>query len=444
MTDKIQFEKIISEIPDVMKYKDSGSRIPLLQKILDAADSPDLKFPTIHICGTNGKGSTSKMIAGLLMGVGLKVGVFSSPPMYDDREQIQVNGEIINFADFVASYAVLKNAFSKIGLNQADISMFETWYLVSIIYFAQKQVDYVIYECGLGGEFDATNATRNVLYAVFTKIDMDHMNILGSTIEEIATTKSKIIKPNIFVIDYPEQNSKVTHSLKKEADKQGANFYNSSDNNVALDEEKLTSSVVSLFFNHQRTDDLRFNLGGLYQIANLQNVLNWVEIFNQNSDIKITPDDLKQMIQTVTLSGRMELIQENPPVVIDGAHNINAINGLVESLERLNLKRPLILVVGFLADKQYQRCVDRLLNLEATFIITSPKNDERALPARKLERIFKNDPDSCQKTIILADSIEDSVEKALDLQQKSNGLVFFTGSFYLINQIKPLLERKRG
>ncbi|AKP67527.1 bifunctional folylpolyglutamate synthase/dihydrofolate synthase [Companilactobacillus ginsenosidimutans] len=442
MTEKIQFDKIISQIPDVMKYKDTGSRIPLLQEVLAAAGSPDMEFETIHICGTNGKGSTSTMIRHLLTGADFDVGLFSSPPMYDDREQIQLNGELISYTDFIECYQDLVVAFEKINLTQADFSMFETWYLISTIFFAKKHVNYVVYECGLGGEFDATNATRNVKYAIFTKIAMDHMNILGSTIEEIATTKSKIIKPGMTVISYPKQSPKVIHILQNEADRQNVRLYNSSQNTVLLDEEDLTHSIISLYFEDKKLSDQYFNLGGLYQITNLQNVLNWVAVFNQNSGRKITLENLQRMLQEVTLPGRMELIQKTPPVLIDGAHNINAINGLVDSLEKINSTDDLVFVVGFLADKQYQKCVDRLLDLPATFIITSPDNDKRHLAATDLMKTFSDSPKSVDDRLILTDSIKQAVESARKLQAENNSLLIFTGSFYLINKIRPIWFEK--
>lgn len=442
MTDERSYQEIIASLPQVMKYKDTGSRIPLLQKVLDAAGAPDLTFKTIHICGTNGKGSTSEMVSRLLQGTGLDVGVFSSPPMYDDREQIKLNGELISKSNFVESYQKLESAFSSLKLTQTDFSVFETWYLVSAIYFSNKHVQYVVYECGLGGEFDATNATRNVESAVFTKIDMDHMNILGPTIEDIATTKSKIIKPGIKVISYPKQSSKVEPIIQAEADRQHATLFNNSSNNVALEEEHLTYSIVSLWFKNKQYEDVYFNLGGLYQLTNLQNVLNWVEVYNQSAQEKIKIDNIKSVLQRITLPGRMDLIQKNPKTVIDGAHNINAIKGLVDSITRLKLTEKLIFVVGFLADKEYKKCVDKLLELPATFIITSPDNHERALPAPDLMKIFEDDPEHAGRNLILATSISDAVKTAKEIQQDQNGLVICTGSFYLINKIEPLWNKK--
>lgn len=433
-----RYSKIVASMPKVIKYNDSGSRIPLLQKVLDQLGKPDLNFKTIHIAGTNGKGSTSEMIYQLLLNAGYRVGIFSSPAFYDDREQVRQNGVTISEHDFVDCYEALESAWNQLDLSQKDFSVFETWYLVSVIYFNERALDYVIYECGMGGELDATNATRNVEYAVFTKIDMDHMKFLGSTIEEIATAKSKIIKPGIKVVSYPTQNSRAEQILQNEADHQQASLTQTGSYNVALDEEHLTYSVVNLYFRKKHYDDVYFNLGGLYQIKNLQNVLNWIELFNQDSEIKITADNLISMLKTVSLPGRMQQLTKNPTVVLDAAHNVNAIKGLVDSITKLRANKKLIVVVGFLADKQYQKCVDILLELPATFIVTSPNNFERALPAVDLYQVFKDDPESDGKDIFLADSITDAVDKARELQKTASDLVIFTGSFYLINQIKPL------
>lgn len=435
-----QYEQILSKIPKVMKYKDHGSRIPLLQQVLDAADASDRKFQTIHVCGTNGKGSTSRMIGDLLRKTGYKVGVFSSPVMYDEREQVKYDGKMISYADFVNSYQVLQRAFEQLGYVQSQFSLFETWYLLSAIYFASQKVDFVVYECGLGGEFDATNATRNIHSAIFTKIDMDHMQILGPTIEAIATTKSKIIKPGIAVFDYPQQTDKVADILKAESAKQRASFFDSSSNKVDLVEAHLTYSIVDLTFAGETAENLCFNLGGTYQLTNLQNVLNWVAIFNQTSDKKIQFAAVKEVLAQISLPGRMELIQQDPPVIIDGAHNYNAINALVTALNKY--EQPIIFVVGFLADKQYQRCVDRLLDLPATFVITSPDNEQRALPAEELLNIFQSNEKSDRRELLLASSITKAVDMARKKQQESGATVIFAGSFYLINHIKPNWNKK--
>lgn len=278
----MEYEQIIASLPKVMKYNDTGSRIPLLQKILRTAGQPDNSFKTIHICGTNGKGSTALMISKTLQLAGFKVGAFSSPAMYDERKQIQIDQELISRDDFVECYAKLVEALEKLQLQQADISVFETWYLVSAIYFAQKGVDYAVYECGMGGELDATNATSNVEYSVFTRIALDHQKFLGSTIEEIATTKSKIIRPGTKVFSYPQQEKRAEQILQQEADSKESTLYRTSDTNVALEDEQLDHSIVSLYFRGEKLEDVDFNLGGLYQIQNLQNVLNFISIFNQD------------------------------------------------------------------------------------------------------------------------------------------------------------------
>lgn len=433
-----EYDNIVSSMPQIIKYNETGSRIPLLQQVLDELGQPDQQFKTIHIAGTNGKGSTSEMIYQLLLKSGFYVGIFSSPAFNDDREQIRANGELISKHDFVESYERLKTAWKELGFSQKDFSVFETWYLISTIYFSSQKVSYVVYECGMGGELDATNATRNVEYAIFTKIDMDHMKFLGSTIEEIATAKSKIIKPGIKVVSYPTQASRAEHILQKEADSKKASLTQNGSYNVALDEEQLTYSIVNLYYKKHHYDDVYFNLGGLYQIKNLQNVLNWLELFNQDSEQQISADTLLQVLKTVSLPGRMQKLQDEPVVVLDAAHNVNAIKGLVDSLTKLHQDKKLIIVVGFLSDKQYQKCVDLLLELPATFIVTSPNNLQRSLPAKQLYQVFNDDPESDGKDIVLADSISDAVKKAQEMQQNTSNLVIFTGSFYLINQIKLL------
>lgn len=276
MTEHDSYRKVLARIPRVMLYDDSLNRVDLLRRILKQLGSPDMTFPTIHICGTNGKGSTSTMIAQILQNEGYRVGLFTSPSLLDEREDIQYNRRMIAEDEFLAAYEVLIQGMAGMNLTQADISFFETWYLVAIIFFAQKRVDYAVIECGLGGELDATNATSNVKFAIFTKIALDHMQILGNTIEAIATAKSKIIKSDsMIVIDYPAQASVAHDIIAARAKEQHAKLWVDQDFEINLVSSDLTSNLIDVRLNDHWHRALKFSLAGEYQIDNLATVLKW-------------------------------------------------------------------------------------------------------------------------------------------------------------------------
>lgn len=436
MTLKDQYDTIISQIPHVMKYGKNESRIPLLRRILDVLGSPDKQFKTIHVAGTNGKGSISTLTAALLQRSGYQVGLFTSPTLYEDREMIRLNGQLIMYDEFIKCYQTFTDALKQLSLTQQDISIFETWYLISAIYFADRRADYVVYETGLGGELDATNATRNVETVIFAKFALDHLNILGSTLKDIVTTTAKIIKPGAQVVCYTHQDPVAVKIIENRCLQVNAKLYLSSFDHVHLNQPFLDHSQIDLILNGEILPNVHFNLAGQYQIRNLQTVLTWVALFNRTATFKITRTTILSVLQTITFPGRMALIQAEPPVLIDGAHNLNGINGLVTSLLSLKDLGTITFVVGFLKDKQVTECVNRLLDVNATFIISSPDNPDRALAADQLAQIFHANPKSVAAKIILADSIANAAQQAKQLQTANKGLVIGTGSFYFINKFK--------
>ena len=331
-----------------MLYDDALDRVALLRNILDVLGKPDMTFPTIHICGTNGKGSTSTMIAEVLQNQGYQVGLFTSPPLMDEREDIQYNRHMISEAAFVAAYKILMQSIVKLDLTQADLSYFETWYLVAIIFFAQKHVDYAVIECGLGGELDATNATQNVRFAVFTKIALDHTKILGDTIAEIATAKSKIIKSDAtIVIDYPAQDSVAHRVIEQRAKAQHAELWAEQDFEIKSMASRLTDHLIDIKIGSHWYRSQKFALAGEYQLNNLATVLTWCSAFNASEPRKFQDASILKMINSVKFSGRMEKLSSKPTVIIDGAHNYNGIDALVKTLLTTVPKRKVTVLVGF-------------------------------------------------------------------------------------------------
>ncbi|MEJ1320855.1 Mur ligase family protein [Latilactobacillus sakei] len=217
----MQDEEMVTQLPGMLYGEDE--RVTLLRQILKAMGHPDHAFSIIHVCGTNGKGSTSAMIAAILQASGYSVGLFTSPHIMAVEESIQINRQLISKAQFARLLTTVQTVLKKLGFDPTtDLSYFETLVLVALVYFKQQQVDYVLWECGLGGALDATNAVDRVAYTLFTKISLDHMALLGDTIEAIATTKSKIIRPQTPVIVAPEQTKTTLHVLQAEVRRQSA------------------------------------------------------------------------------------------------------------------------------------------------------------------------------------------------------------------------------
>ena len=193
-------------------------RVTLLAEILDKMNNPASDVQVIHVSGTNGKGSTCYMINSILCEMGYKVGLFTSPQITTIYELIKVNGVEITELEFEKCKNKLRQILNKLDLDlENDLSYFEMVFLIAMIHFKNKDVNVLILECGLGGELDATNAVSKIDYTIFTKIGIDHKNILGNTIEEICQTKSKIIRKQSNVIIAPNQRDVVYEILEKEA-----------------------------------------------------------------------------------------------------------------------------------------------------------------------------------------------------------------------------------
>lgn len=426
------YEQIIEQIPKTMLYDDASDRIALLNQILSELGSPQSTSQNIHICGTNGKGSTGTIINRMLRTHHQKVGHFSSPAMYDDLDQITIDGTAITEEEFVLAYIQLKKALSSLSLTQADISIFETYFIVCVIHFSMNNVDWAIYECGLGGGLDATNALGQSEYTIFTKIAMDHMAVLGSTLDAIATTKAEIIDDDSTVINYPNQNPLVSKIIKRAAQKHHSELYNDSPFQVSLVSANLTENIIDFrLSNAKYTERLSVQLAGKFQIDNLQNTLNWAYIYNQDHpSCSLTDYELINALKTVALPGRMELLQRNPTIIIDGAHNVDSISALADTLGR---NQHYHMIVGFLKDKDYTDCMPFLKSLDADFVLTEPYNSERFLSKETLAQTFK-------QAGITDVTICKDLPTALHQLKDATDPIIITGSFYLINHVRTAIE----
>ena len=280
-------------------------RVKLLAEILDKMNNPASDVQVIHVSGTNGKGSTCYMINSILCEMGYKVGLFTSPQITTIYELIKVNGVEITELEFEDCKNKLKQVLNELNLNlENDLSYFEMVFLITMIHFKNKDVNVLILECGLGGELDATNAVSKIDYTIFTKIGIDHKNILGNTIEEICRTKSKIIRKQSNVIIAPNQRDVVYEILEKEAKYKNCDVF-LAEKNIKIEKvknkkknsqniyekEDLKSENDSEFQNKVRAETIgnydfeknfknneyffRFGLKGEQQLENLATVLTW-------------------------------------------------------------------------------------------------------------------------------------------------------------------------
>ncbi|TXT31940.1 MAG: dihydrofolate synthase / folylpolyglutamate synthase [Chitinophagaceae bacterium] len=325
--------------------------------LCDALGNPQQKFKSIHIAGTNGKGSTSHMLAAILQNAGYKTGLYTSPHLHDFRERIKVNGQMCS-EEFVIEFT------KKIQpqIEKLEPSFFEITVAMAFEYFAQQEVDIAVIEVGLGGRLDSTNIINPEL-SIITNIGWDHMNLLGNTLEAIAGEKAGIIKPNIPVVI--GEVIDVTKPVFEAAAAKSPISYAQEKRYISdwlFEGNQLQVTVVVKDKNQYESYTL--DLPGYYQTKNLLTVLEACSTLNtlgwnlSNANIHTA---LQQVKKLTGLHGRWELVHKTPRLILDVGHNVDGIKEIKEQLELSNYKH-LHIVIGMVKDKDIQAVLELLPN----------------------------------------------------------------------------------
>lgn len=379
--------------------------------MLAALGNPQDRFRSIHVAGTNGKGSVSHMLASILQEAGYKVGLYTSPHLVDFRERIRINGEMIPQSAVVDYINDNKDLFTK-----CHLSFFEMTVGLAFDYFAQEKVDVAVVEVGMGGRLDSTNVINPVL-SIITNIGLDHTQFLGDTIEKIATEKAGIIKEGIPVVIGETQAE-----TKPVFDAVAAKYH----------------SLVTYADQHYHVDDIsRYTdeLTGEYQKKNIATVLEAVEVLRRNSSFNISPTSLtKGLAHVVTnthLQGRWQTIGIEPLTICETAHNEPGIRAMLGKLKTMQFNR-LHLIYGCVNDKDYIHILE-LLNSELSTLHSplswyfSQPSVPRGLPVDQLAE--------AASSIGIEGNRYNNVKEAIASARNAaspNDLVLVTGSIFLV------------
>jgi len=430
-----KYEALLARLNQAM-LADNHQRVPLLRRIMAHLGHPDHYFHVIHIAGTNGKGSTGAMLASILQAQGYQVGRFSSPAISDDREQLQLNGQWISPGDFIDTYHEILPVLQNMDLEASDVSIFEWFFLISMVWFRNQNVQWAVVEAGLGGLYDATNALASPQLTVFTKIALDHTKILGPTITAIAQNKAKIIKPHTTVVTLSDQHPDALKVIRTEALNQGVRLVTAEHLRMTPTQQTVTTTVVDAHSQLFDWSHLELSLSGAYQLQNLSLVLSVVAVL-QRRQVALTNTAVRDGLRQVKLPGRLTVLQNEPLIIADGAHNPDGMTALVASTQQLLTGRDLIWVVGVLRDKAYSEMLAHLLSSAKLVITNTPDNPERALPATKLAQVATKlaSASDQQPEIIAATDIQAALELA---QQRAtaNSAIIVTGSFYVMRELQ--------
>ncbi len=384
-----------------------------IKRITSACGNPQLGMRFIHIAGTNGKGSVSTMIGNMLSYAGYKVGVYTSPFIVDFRDRFCINGEMISEQAVIDAVEIIKPIVEKMDAEGDFSNEFEINTAIAFIVFKKAKCDYVVLEVGLGGRFDATNIIEAPLAAVITHIDLDHTEILGDTVEKIAAEKCGIIKLGSKVIVYPEQYTEAMDVIADTCAERGCE----------LIIPEIPEGACTLCGCEFELDGTRYNtrMIGEHQIKNAVTALSAVKAIG----IDIKSEAVKLGLSKAAIPCRQELLQLNPPIILDGAHNPDGLRMLASTLKALDTKPDA--VIGMLADKDVEQSVSIIAPCFEN-IYTVKINSNRALSAKSLADIASKYCDSVEPI----DCVNSAIVKS------KNGLVI-CGSLYLASEIRPKL-----
>mgnify|MGYP001967834758 FL=1 len=398
------------------------SKLPMYQRIGKRAYKPNMEsmlnldnylckphksFKSIHIAGTNGKGSTSHLIASALQSSGYKVGLYTSPHLMDFRERIKINGNKIPHKEVIQFIAEHKNYFE---LNRT--SFFEMTVGMAFTYFQYAKVDYAVIEVGMGGRLDATNIVTPVL-SVITNIGLDHMEFLGTSRSKIASEKAGIIKTSIpVVIGEKDQETQ------------------------SVFEEIANMNSAQLIFNKPLDMEWETDLKGGYQVKNIQTAYT---ALNELSDKRVDNNSIKQgfknVISNTGIQGRWQVISEKPKILLDVGHNKEGISLIVQQLQDLSYNK-LHIVLGFVKGKNVNKLIS-LFPKEALIYLSSPKIER----AYTLERL-KTDLINNNLTIKYFESVIESFQSAKS-NAFQNDLVLVCGSTFVVAEVLSFLKDEK-
>jgi len=401
--------------------KDLHNTIAMCEKL----GNPQQQFKSIHIAGTNGKGSTSHMLAAILQQAGYKTGLYTSPHLKDFRERIRINGQMVS-EDFVTSFV---NEQQDI-IEEINPSFFEVTVAMAFSYFAKEKVDIAIIEVGLGGRLDSTNVITPEL-SVITNISLDHTNMLGNTLPEIAGEKAGIIKPGIPVVIGETQTESAPVFLQKAAETNSEIIF--ADQllqlrNTNRENQFLTTSV----FKDQQPlyTDLSLDLTGFYQLKNILTVVQSVLVLKQKGYViadKALFTAVANVKKLTGLQGRWQTLHEHPLTICDTGHNIAGITEVMQNIKSTAFTQ-LHIVIGMVKDKDISGVL-KLLPTDAIYYFCQP-DLERALSATELAgQASKYElKGEVFQTVAMA-------YQAAKLKAKPSDLIFIGGSTFVVAEV---------
>lgn len=417
--------KYIEEIPKFTEKHPLSHTKAFLKKIT----GDENKMKIIHVAGTNGKGSVCAMLSNILVKAGRDTGLFTSPHLVTHNERIRINNEQINDDEFLAIFIKVKEIVDEMEKSgYSHPSYFEFLFLMAMYKFKVNNVEYVILETGLGGRLDATNSIENPIVTIITQVGLDHMEYLGDTVSQIANEKAGIIKKNVPVIYWAEDEIVRTVILRNANEKNAENVpVCKKDYKIIIKNDKSIDFSVGngYYFN----DTFKLPFISEYQVQNAMLVLASLEYIDR--EIAKEKELVFEALKSVRWEGRMEMIC--PGVFFDGAHNGPGIDEFVKTFQEYKCDGMKNILFSVVKDKDDDYMVSMIAKTDVDRIYITQLDSDRALSIDKIEKDFRDK--SCDAQIVAEENVVTAFVRAIR-EKREHDVIFCVGSLYLIGELK--------
>ncbi|HEY91210.1 MAG TPA: bifunctional folylpolyglutamate synthase/dihydrofolate synthase [Dehalococcoidia bacterium] len=396
-----------------------------MYEFLERVGNPHLKARTVHIAGSKGKGSVAAMVTSALTAAGFKTGLFTSPHLHVLNERMRVGSELVSDEELVALLERIRPEIEAVNetANYGKLTTFEILTALGFCHFEEKEVDYQVMEVGLGGRLDATNVVEPEV-CVITSISLEHTDVLGNTLTEIAGEKAGIIKPGCRVVSSP-QVEEVERVIKTVCNEKEAELvrvgHEVTWHSLRLEADRQLFGVSG----RRGSYELSIPLLGRYQLDNAASAVAALEFLEERSP-QITPEAIRQGLATVSWEGRLQVLNRRPLVVVDGAHNVDSARKLKQSLEQYFEFERAVLIIGFSADKNISSIIKELVPLFDDVIVTRSIHP-RAMATTSVAAEFEKQGIAAKET----DDISIALPMALEITGEKD-LICVTGSLFVV------------
>ncbi len=403
-----------------------------IEALCESLGHPERELRFVHVAGTNGKGSFCSMLSEVLQAAGYKVGLFTSPYIYEFNERMRVNGENIPNEALARITERVKPHAEKMTDRPTE---FELISAIAFEYFKSEGCDVVVLEAGMGGRLDSTNVIREPYLSVITGIALDHTAFLGDTVEKIAAEKAGIIKDGAPVI-YGGEDAAAAEVIGRTAAERGSEFFTTDYTKLKIDSADSRGAT----FSYREREELRISLLGLYQPKNAALVTDATDILRTRG-LDISEEALRAGLAAARWRARFEVINKEPTVIFDGAHNPQGIDAAVESIKHYFPDRPVAVLTGVLSDKDHRHIAGRISEVASRAFTITPDNP-RALSAEDYAG------ELCEAGVdaTATDGVASALEQGMDYAAKAGTALCCLGSLYtyieVIDALKAIKERK--